>query len=382
MIPYGRQSISEADIAAVVEVLRSDFLTQGPAIPNFERAMAAKVGARHATAVNSATSALHIACLSLGFGPEDVLWTVPNTFVASANCARYCGGDVDFVDIDPDSYNMSVDALAEKLRTTDRLPKIVVPVHFSGQACDMEEIAALARQYGFKVIEDASHAVGATYKGEAVGNCRFSDIAIFSFHPVKIITSGEGGLALTNDPALAERMNMLRSHGITRDAARYEQPDLGPWYYEQQMLGYNYRMIDIEAALGLSQLSRLDHFITRRNQLAARYDEMLAEVSLQRPHLRPDRVSSYHLYVVRLPQRDPARHRDVFEKMRAAGIGVNVHYTPVHLQPDYRRLGFSPGDFPEAERHGESAISLPMYPDLPDSAQLLVVSSLKEALGE
>ncbi|KKB79405.1 spore coat protein [Devosia limi DSM 17137] len=382
MIPYGRQSISEADIAAVVDVLRSDFLTQGPAIPKFEQAMCAKVGAQYGVAVNSATSGLHIACLALGLGPDDLLWTVPNTFVASANCARYCGADVDFVDIDPVTQNISVTALAEKLRTAERLPKIVVPVHFSGQPCDMKEIAILARQYGFKIIEDASHAVGATYFGEPVGSCQYSDIAIFSFHPVKIITSGEGGLALTNDAALAEAMVMLRSHGITRDATRYEQPDRGPWYYEQQMLGYNYRMIDIEAALGLSQLGRLDAFIARRNQLAARYDDLLSGLDIQKPKVLPNRLSSFHLYVVRLTVRDADRHRRVFEKLRADGVGVNVHYTPVHLQPDFQRLGFAPGDFPEAERHGATAISLPMYADLSDEAQLTVVNSLINALGE
>jgi UDP-4-amino-4,6-dideoxy-N-acetyl-beta-L-altrosamine transaminase len=383
LIPYGRQSISDADIEAVVAVLRSDFLTQGPIIPRFEQAVAAKVGGKHAVAVNSATSALHIACLALGIGPGDCVWTTPNTFVASANCARYCGADVDFVDIDPVTYNISVVALEAKLVEAQRdgkLPKLVLPVHFSGQPSDMAEISELGRRYGFRILEDASHAIGATYQASTIGDCRYSDIAVFSFHPVKIITTGEGGVALTNDPELAHRMAMFRSHGITRDPARLERKGEGAWYYEQQMLGYNYRMIELEAALGLSQLTRLDEFVDRRNQIARRYNSLLAELPILTPVVRQDRLSSFHLYVVRLPKRDPLRHRKVFDAMRSAGIGVNVHYMPVHLQPDFRKLGFRPGMFEEAESYGETAMSLPMFPALSDRDQGHVVESLSKAL--
>jgi UDP-4-amino-4,6-dideoxy-N-acetyl-beta-L-altrosamine transaminase len=384
MIPYGRQSISEDDIAAVVDVLRSDFLTQGPAVPRFERAVAEKTGARHAVAVNSATSGLHIACLALGLRPGGLLWTTPNTFVASANCGRYCGADVDFVDIDPDTWNMSAERLAEKLEAAEkagRLPDIVVPVHFSGQPCDMAEIKALSDRYGFRIIEDASHAVGATYRDSAVGDCRYSDMVVFSFHPVKIVTTGEGGLVLTNDDELAARLAMLRSHGITREAGRLERKDAPGWYYEQQMLGFNYRMIDMEAALGVSQLQRLEEFVERRNAIARRYDEALRGVPVVTPTVRQDRRSSFHLYVVRLPGHDPARHRRVFEAMRAAGIGVNLHYMPVHLQPDFRHLGFAEGMFPESENYAQSAISLPMFPALTDEDQDRVVEALRSSLG-
>lgn len=383
MIPYGRQSISENDIEAVVKVLRSDFLTQGPAIPRFEKALAEKVGAAHAVAVNSATSALHIACLALGVGPGDVVWTSPNSFVASANCALYCGASADFVDIDPLTFNVSMQALEEKLSNAARngkLPKLVIPVHFSGQPCEMERIYALSRQYGFHVIEDASHAVGATYKGTPIGDCRFSDICVFSFHPVKIITTGEGGMATTNNSELAARMAQLRTHGITRDPARLEKSGPAPWYYEQQMLGLNYRMIDIEAALGLSQLKRLDQFVERRNQLAARYDGLVGSLPVSRIEIQGDCRSSYHLYVVRLDERDPARHRRVFEAMRAAGIGVNLHYTPIHLQPYYRALGFREGMFPEAEAYGESAMSIPLFPAMTEADQDTVANALATAL--
>jgi len=384
MIPYGRQSISQADIDAVVEVLRSDFLTQGPAVPRFEQTFAARVGTRHAVAVNSATSALHIACLALGVGPGDVVWTSPNTFVASANCARYCGADVDFVDIDPSTWNLSVPALEEKLRAAEaagKLPKVVVVVHFSGQPCDMVEIHALGQKFGFRLVEDASHAVGSTYQDTVIGDCRHSDIVVFSFHPVKIITTGEGGLALTNDGELAWRMAMFRSHGITRDPACMESANAAPWQYEQQMLGYNYRMIDIEAALGISQLNRLDEFVARRNVLARRYDELLSGLPVRPPSIANDRTSAVHLYVVRTVDNDAAGHRRVFDAMRSAGIGVNLHYTPVHLQPDFRQFGFGPGMFPEAERYGESAITLPLYPDLSEDQQDEVVRALEVSLG-
>lgn len=382
MIPYGRQSISEEDIASVVDVLRSDFLTQGPAVPRFEAAIAAKVGAQYASAVNSATSALHVACLALDVGPGDRVWTSPNTFVASANCARYCGATPDFVDIDPHTYNMSLPKLREKLEAAAKdgtLPKVVIPVHFSGQPCEMAEIGELAARYGFRVIEDASHAVGASYDGTAVGACRHSDITVFSFHPVKIITSGEGGLATTNDAELASRMSLLRSHGITRDPKLLHRANAPAWHYEQQMLGFNYRMIDMEAALGLSQLGRLDAFVARRNALAARYDALLADLPVVRPTVLPNRRSSFHLYVVRLPERDAARHRAVFEAMRAAGIGVNLHYTPVHLQPDFAALGFTRGMFEVAECYGETALTLPLFPDLSEGEQDRVVAALAQA---
>jgi UDP-4-amino-4,6-dideoxy-N-acetyl-beta-L-altrosamine transaminase len=384
MIPYGRQSIDEGDIEAVVAVLKSDFLTQGPMVPRFEQAVAAKVGARHGVAVNSATSALHIACLALDVGPGDLVWTTPNTFVASANCARYCGADVDFVDIDPSTWNISVAALAEKLEqgeATGNLPKVVIPVHFSGQSCDMASIRLLADRYGFRIVEDASHAIGATYLDSHVGDCRYSDVAIFSFHPVKIITTGEGGLALTNDEELAWRMSVLRTHGITRDPARMDEADAAPWKYEQQMLGFNYRMIDLEAALGLSQLDRLDEFVRRRNLIAQRYDRLLERLPLVTPYVEQSNLSAWHLYVVRLPEADAERHRRVFEELRTAGVGVNLHYTPVHLQPDFRKLGFAAGMYPEAEAYAQSAMSLPMFPDLTDAQQDRVVEALGEVLA-
>lgn len=381
MIPYGRQNISAEDVAAVVAVLRSDFLTQGPVVPAFEQQLAAYCGAQHAIAVNSATSALHIACLALGLGPGDRLWTSPITFVASANCGRYCGATVDFVDIDPRTYNLCPSALRRKLETArveGTLPKVVIPVHLTGQPCDMAAIAALAREFGFAVIEDASHAVGARYQGQPVGLGAHSDITVFSFHPVKIITSAEGGMALTNDAGLAQRMADLRSHGITRDATRLTR-DEGPWYYEQQGLGFNYRMTELQAALGLSQLQRLDQFVAARHVIARRYDECLAGLPLDLPWQHPDGHSAFHLYVIRLY--DAARRRPVFEALRNAGIGVNVHYIPVHLQPDYAAMGFHPGQFPCAERYYDGAISLPMYPDLTAAQQDTVVAALRQQLG-
>lgn len=380
-LPYGRQDISEDDIRAVVDVLRSDWLTQGPAVPAFEQALAAVGGARHAVAVNSATSALHVACLALGVGAGDIVWTTPNTFVASANCARYCGADVGFVDIDPATMNLSVADLSARLaaaRANGTLPKVLIPVHFAGLPCDMQAIHALAQSYGVRIIEDASHAIGARYRGEPVGSGRYSDITIFSFHPVKIITTGEGGAALTNDPGLAARMALLRSHGITRDAAVFRNDYLGPWQYEQHELGFNYRMTDLQAALGSSQLRRLDEFVERRNALADLYDAALAGLPLQRPQRDAAHRSACHLYVVRLDE--PRLHRAVFERLRAGGIHVNLHYTPVHLQPYYRQLGFAPGDFPNAERHGASAISLPLYPALTRDDIERVAAALARAI--
>src|SRR5574337_109402 len=380
MIPYGRQHISQADIDAVVAVLRSDWLTQGPVVPCFEQAVAAKAGAGHAVAVNSATSALHVACLVLNLGPGDRLWTVPNTFVASANCGRYCGAEVDFVDIDRTTWNLSVPRLREKLvraKQDKRLPKVVVPVHFAGQPTDQEAIWELAQEFGFKVIEDASHAIGASRYGESVGSCRWSDITVFSFHAVKIITTGEGGMALTNNEELAWRMGMLRTHGITRESERMIQPPAGLWAYEQQALGFNYRMTDIQAALGVSQLVQLDGWVKQRNTLASRYDDALQGLPLRLPTVKPENYSAFHLYVVRVKLGALKKtRREIFETLRAAGIGVNLHYMPVHLQPYYRVLGFGPGQFPEAEAHGEEAITLPLYPTLTEGEQDRVVSAV------
>lgn len=385
MIPYGRQDVVQDDIDRVTEVLRSDFLTQGPVVPRFEQSVATHVGARHALAVNSATSALHIACLALDLGPGDWLWTSPITFVASANCALYCGAKVDFVDIDPKSYNLSVDALAVKLEQAERegrLPKVVVPVHLCGQSCDMAAIADLAARYKFKVIEDASHAIGGKYRGFFVGDCRYSDITIFSFHPVKIVTTGEGGMALTNDDALAARMELFRSHGITRDRALMQGGSDGSWYYQQIALGYNYRMTEIQAALGLSQMERLDTYVEKRHAIAQRYEDLLADLPVVTPLQSSDVYSAYHLYVIRIPNQGLNRTRHaVFEGLRAAGIGVNVHYIPVHTQPYYRAMGFRPGDFPEGERYYAEAISLPMYPNLTAAQQDSVVAALSAALG-
>jgi len=384
MIPYGHQDVTQADIDAVVDVLRSDFLTQGPAVPRFERGLIGVTRARHAVAVNSATSALHVACLALDLGPADLLWTVPNTFVASANCARYCGADVDFVDIDPDTWNLSVDSLRVKLaaaRGAGRMPKVLVPVHFAGQPTEQQAIWELAKEHGIRVLEDASHAIGASWRGEPVGSCRWSDITVLSFHPVKIITSGEGGVALTNEPELAERMTMLRTHGITRDPARFCERDPAPWHHEQQMLGFNYRMTDIHAALGISQLARLAGYIERRNVLAARYDVALRDLPLRLPAIAPGNRSAFHLYVVRIASGSgPGVHRRVFEELRRRGIGVNLHYMPVHLQPYYRRLGFSRGQFPQAEAFAESALTLPLYPSMTESQQDSVIAALRASL--
>lgn len=384
MIPYGRQDITEEDIASVVDVLRSDFITQGPAIERFEQAVAECCNAAHGIAVSSATSALHIACLALELGPGDSLWTSPNTFVASANCGLYCGATIDFVDIDPRTYNMSVDALAAKLTQAEAagsLPKVVVPVHFSGQSCDMKGIRALADRYGFKVIEDASHAIGARYLGEPVGCCRYSDITVFSFHPVKIITTGEGGLAVTNDPIFASRMYRLRTHGITRDPGLMQEQADGPWSYQQIELGFNYRMNDMQAALGYSQLQRLDAYVSRRRELAEGYDAQLIGLPLVRPFQHPDTDSSHHLYVVQVDQGTaPVGRGMLFNQLRECGIGVNVHYIPVHTQPYYRALGFRRGDYPVAERYYANAISLPLFPKMEDTQQDAVIAALEHAL--
>lgn len=386
MIPYGRQDVDEADVRAVVEVLRSDFLTQGPVVPRFEAAMTTYCGAGHAVATNSATSALHVACLALGVGLGDRVWTSAVTFLASANCARYCGADVDFIDIDPQTCNMSVDDLARRLEQAEqagKLPKVVIPVHLGGQSCDMAAIHALSQRYGFHIVEDASHAVGGRYRDESVGSCRYSDVVVFSFHPVKIITTAEGGMALTNHAALARRMRLFASHGMTRDVGEMTKASDGPWYYQQIELGYNYRLTELQAALGLSQMQRLDEFVARRHAIARRYDELLAQMPVTPVVQHPDCYSGRHLYVIRLQlERLRRSHREVFELLRAAGIGVNLHYIPVYLQPYYQRLGFRAGHCPNAENYYSRAISIPMYAQLDAAKQDAVVAALLQATLE
>ncbi len=382
-IPYGRQTITAADIAAVQTVLTSPFLTQGPVVPSFEAAVAARVGAAHAIAVNSATSALHLACLALGLGPGKRLWTSPITFVASANCARYCGAEVGFVDIEPSTGLMDPEQLGAQLAAADHtgtLPDVIVPVHLCGTSCAMEPIAELASRYGIQLIEDASHAIGASYAGRPVGSCEHSDISVFSFHPVKIITTGEGGMATTNNPKFAERMARLRSHGIERNQACFQHPAPGPWAYEQQELGFNYRLTELQAALGLSQLERLEAIVAERNRQLHRYRDLMADLPLRFLVIPAECNSSLHLAVIRLIDPLPGEHRRVFEGLRAAGVGVQLHYSPVHLQPYYRQLGWKPGDFPAAEAYAGSALSLPLFPGLSDDDQQRVAASLHNLL--
>lgn len=385
MIRYGQQDIIQADIDAVISVLKSVNLTQGPTIAQFEQSVIAHTGARHAVAVSNATAALHIACLALDLGPGDWLWTTPNTFVASANCALYCGAKVDFVDIDPLTYNLCPQKLEAKLiqaQKVNKLPKVVIPVHLAGQPCCMSAIHDLGKKYGFKIIEDASHAIGGRYKGEPIGNGRYSDITVFSFHPVKIITTGEGGMALTNDDHLATRLGLLRSHGITREAALMTSPMHGSWYYQQVALGYNYRMTDMQAALGVSQMTRLVDYVKRRQEIARRYSELLADLPLTLPWQHPDTYSAYHLYVVRLElHKISPTHRQVFEALRAKEIIVNLHYIPVHTQPYYQNMGFKQDDFPQAEQYYREAISIPMHVNLTDDEMQFVANSLRDAMG-
>ena len=376
-VPYGKQNITQTDIDAVVSVLNSDYLTQGPNVPIFEKSVASYTKANHAVAVHSATAALHIACLALEVGPGDMVWTVPTTFVATANCAIYCGAEIDFVDIDPVRYTMCPEALREKLEKTVKLPKVIIPVHLCGQSADMKAIHGIAEKYGIRIIEDASHCIGASFEGEPIGSCRYSDIAVFSFHPVKIITTAEGGVATTNSAKLSQNMSLARSHGVTRDPAVMENDSFGPWHYEQITLGYNYRMTELQAALGSSQMKRLDKVVQRRFGLAKRYDRMLDGLPLKTPIQSIDTISSWHLYVVRV---SAEQHRSVFEFLQSQDIGVNLHYMPVHLQPFYQRKGFKPGQFPNAEAYAKEAISIPLYFGLTNENQDFVVKSLKSAL--
>jgi UDP-4-amino-4,6-dideoxy-N-acetyl-beta-L-altrosamine transaminase len=385
MIPYGRQDISEADIKAVVDVLKSDFLTQGPVVPAFEKAVANYCNSSYAFAVNSATSALHIACLALGVSKGDLVWTSPITFVASANCALYCGAEVDFVDIDSASYNISVKVLEEKLINAEkagRLPKVLIPVHLAGQSCEMDKIHELSKKYGFRIIEDASHAIGGKYKNNPIGGCQYSDITVFSFHPVKIITTGEGGMCLTNDPQIANLINRYRSHGIVRHASEMTHIPDGPWYYQQIELGYNYRMTDIQAALGLSQMDRLDHFVASRHSIAKRYNELLKEDWIELPWQHADTYSGLHLYIIRVKKnKRGVTHRQLFEKLRNAGILVNLHYIPVYKHPYYEKIGYNVKEFPQAELYYSEAISIPMYTTLTQSDQQFVVDAIKKPFG-
>jgi UDP-4-amino-4,6-dideoxy-N-acetyl-beta-L-altrosamine transaminase len=384
VIPYGKQDISQQDIDSVLDVLKSDFLTQGPQVPAFESALVEHTGAHYALAVNSATSALHIACLALGLGQDDWLWTSPVTFVASANCGLYCGAKVDFIDIDPDTYNMCPKSLEDKLikaKAEGKLPKIVVPVHLCGQPCDMAAIGKLAKEYGFKVVEDASHAIGGRYQNQPIGNCEHSDITVFSFHPVKIITTAEGGAALTNEKALADKMALLRSHGVTREPEFMRGESHGGWYYQQVDLGFNYRMTELQAALGVSQMKRLDEFVSVRHQLSKRYNEKLVDLPIVLPYQLPETYSGLHLFVIRLHLGEiELTHKQVFDALRERGIGVNLHYIPVHTQPYYQDMGFAEGDFPESERYYREAISLPMFHGMSKVQLDTVVNTLTDIL--
>ena len=385
MIPYGRQHLDDNDIKAVIDTLQSDWLTQGPAIPKFENAFATYCNSSYGIAVNSATSALHIACLALGVGKGDCVWTSPNSFVASSNCALYCGANIDFVDIDLSTGNMCVEALRDKLiqaESEGTLPKVIIPVHFAGQPCDMETIHALSKRYGFYIIEDASHAVGAKYKGQFVGSCEFSTITVFSFHPVKIITTMEGGMALTNNSELANKMRMLRSHGITTDPDLMTEESHGPWYYQQVALGFNYRMTDVEAALGLSQLNRLSEFVEKRNTLATYYDQRFRDHSRITPLKQTAGIfSSYHLYVVRVEELSRKQHAELIVALRENEIFAHVHYIPIHLQPYYKNLGFKEGDYPNAELYYQQAVTLPLFPELTLGQVDHVVDKLVEAVS-
>jgi len=384
LIPYGKQNVNEEDIRAVIKVLQSDYLTQGPQVPLFEKKVSKYCDAKYSIAVNSATSALHISCLALGLSQNDWLWTSPNSFVASANCGIYCGAKLDFVDIDPLTYNISIELLEKKLikaKKLNKLPKILIPVHFAGQSCDMKRIFELSKKYGFKIIEDASHAIGGKYLGMPIGHCCYSDITVFSFHPVKIITTAEGGVATTNSKKLAENMQLYRSHGITRDESKMIIESEGPWYYQQISLGFNYRMNDIQAALGLSQMQKLDKFVARRHELKKRYDFLLDGLPIIRPYQNEDCYSALHLYPIQIDVRKTIKSRsEVFNKLRENGIGVNVHYIPIHSQPFFKKLGFKEGDFPNAEKYYDNAISMPIYSSMSDTQQDQVAKKMKKIL--
>ncbi len=381
-IPYSKQNISKEDINKVVEVLKSDFLTQGPMVPIFEKKIAEYCSVSEAVAFNSATSSLHAACASLGLGKGDLLWTSPNSFVASANCAIYCGADVDFVDIDPETFNISTDILREKLKNVlkgnKKLPKVIIPVHIAGQSCQMREIKEIVKPYDIKIIEDASHAIGGEYESDKIGCCKYSDITVFSFHPVKIITSAEGGAAVTQNKLLANRMRAFRTHGITRDKSEFENKDNGDWYYEQKSIGYNYRLNDIQATLGISQINRIDKFVSERNDIAEKYNKYLANLPLSTPIIRDNCSSSFHLYIINLNLNEIKKNKkDIFEYLRTSNIGVNIHYIPIHYHPFYAKLGFKRGDFPNAERYYNDALSIPVYPGLTDENMLYVTDKLK-----
>ena len=386
MIPYGRQSIDENDINAVVNTLKSSWLTQGPAVPTFEAALTQYCDVKHAVAVNSATSALHLACLALGVQKNDIVWTSPNSFVASANCAIYCGATIDFVDIDPNTGNLSVHALDAKLakaKELGTLPKVVIPVHFAGQSCDMKAIATLAKKYNFYVIEDASHAIGGKYCEQPVGSCQYSDITVFSFHPVKIITTMEGGAALTNSSELARQMQLMRSHGVTANQDEMTEESHGPWYYQQVQLGFNYRMNDVEAALGASQLTKLTQFVEQRNELASFYNDAFRKQDKITPlDVMTDCYSSYHLYVIKCTSLNSDSHRAAIETLRDKGIFAHVHYIPIHLQPFYQNLGFKNGDYPNAEQYYKQAITLPLYPSLSKEEAQYVVDTTVEVVSQ
>ena len=386
MIPYGRQNISEEDVKAVSDVLKSDFLTQGKAVPEFENKVSEYCNVNFAFAVNSATSALHISCLALDVGPDDIVWTSAVSFVASANCALYCGASIDFVDIDANTYNMCVKSLSAKLEQASKLgklPKVVIPVHLTGQPCEMEEIYELSKKYKFKIIEDASHAIGARYKNTKIGDCKYSDIAVFSFHPVKIITTGEGGMVTTNDKKIAEKLSLYRTHGITRDESAMQNIPDGPWYYEQIKLGFNYRMTDIQAALGVSQMNRLDSFLQKRHEIFDRYNEYFQDLPvIKTPWQNKDSYSSLHLYVIRVDNsKSKMNHNALFNHLRDNNIGVNIHYIPIYRQPFYSKLGFNFSDFPESEKYYSEAISIPIYPDLEEKSQEFIYKLIKSQVG-
>tara|TARA_B100000427_G_scaffold329152_1_gene344283 strand:+ start:1503 stop:2669 length:1167 start_codon:yes stop_codon:yes gene_type:complete len=386
MIPYGRQNISQEDVKAVSDVLKSDFLTQGNAVPEFENKVSEYCNVNFAFAVNSATSALHISCLALDVGPNDIVWTSAVSFVASANCALYCGASIDFVDIDANTYNMCVKSLSAKLEQASKsgkLPKVVIPVHLTGQPCEMEEIYKLSKKYKFKIIEDASHAIGARYKNTKIGDCKYSDIAVFSFHPVKIITTGEGGMVTTNDKKIAEKLSLYRTHGITRDESAMQNIPDGPWYYEQIKLGFNYRMTDIQAALGVSQMNRLDSFLQKRHEIFDRYNEYFQDLPvIKTPWQNKDSYSSLHLYVIRVDNsKSKMNHKALFNHLRDNNIGVNIHYIPIYRQPFYSKLGFNFSDFPESEKYYSEAISIPIYPDLEEKSQEFIYKLIKSQVG-